>query len=467
MKKQIFVRDKSFYKLLLTLAIPIMLKNLIGTSVGMADNVMVAALGDNAVNGATTANLITNFLFTILMNISASVMVLSTQYWGKGDTDSIRTIVGIGLRFSMGLGLIAFVMSFFFPVFTLRLFTNDENAIQAGIGYLKIVSWTYLIYGVTDILIASQTSVENVKIGLVVSLTASLMNIVMNYCLIFGVSFGSFTLLPRLGVDGAAVATLISRITELTIIGIYVFFIDKKLKLTLPSLLKSNRLLTKDFLKYGLPIMAGGLVWAVNVSVQGAIIGKLGIPEAISASSVAGTVFNLITVVTFSVSGAASIIIGKAIGGGDFEKVKRYVITLEFIFLGFGLFTFAMLQLSQPLIPVIYKGLSPAALDMSRQFITVLSITGIGTSYQANSLSLLKAGGDTRFVFLNDTFWVFAVVLPSSYIAGYLLGAPAWLVFGLMKGDQIYKCAVAVIKVNRFKWIKNITRDQESLKAEG
>ncbi len=461
--QKLFVKDKAFYRLLLTLAVPIMLKNLITTSISLADNVMVASLGDSAVNGATTANLLTNFLFTVLMGISGSVSVLCTQYWGKRDLKSIKTLAGIGLRFSIGLGLIGFTMAFFFTEFSLKLFTNDAATIASGIGYMKIISWTYLLIGITDVLVACMNSVENVKIGLAVSTTAAVLNVILNYCLIFGVRFGTFVLFPKCGINGAAIATLISRIVELTILFVYVFIMDKKLRIRPHQLLAYSGVLTRDFLKYGLPIMGGGMIWALNVSVQGTIIGKLGVPEAISASSVAGTLFNLVTVITFSVSAAAGIIIGKTIGQGDKEKVKQYVITLEVLFLLLGLLTGALLLCTLLVIPVVYKGLSDAALAMSRQFVLVLAVTGIGTSYQANSLSLLKAGGDTRFVFLNDTFWVVCVVLPSAALAGYVFHAPAWLVFALMKGDQIYKCAVAVVKVNRFKWIKNITRDNTEI----
>lgn len=458
--QKLFVKDRSFYRLLVTLALPIVLKNLITTSISLADNVMVASLGDAAVNGAATANLLTNFLFTVLMGISGSVSVLCTQYWGKKDLKSIKTIAGIGLRFSFGLGLIGFCMAFFLTEFSLGIFTNDADAIASGMPYLKILSWTYLLIGLSDVLVAAMNSVENVKIGLAVSTTAAVLNVLLNYCLIFGVRFGSVTIFPRCGVSGAAIATLISRIVEFGILCVYVFGLDRKLRTRPQQLFARSRILNRDFLKYGLPVIGGGLVWAINVSAQGAIIGKLGVPEAISAASVAGTLFNLVTVITFSVSAAAAIIIGKTIGQGDREKVKRYVITLEIIFLLLGFFTSALLLLSLTVIPMVYRGLSTAALAMSRQFVLVLSVTVIGGSYQANSLSLLKAGGDTRFVFLNDTFWVAVVVLPSSILAGYVFGAPPWLVFALMKGDQIYKCFVAVVKVNRFRWIRNITREK-------
>ena len=135
---KVFVRDREFYKLLLALGLPIVLKNLIVNSVGMADNLMVAALGEAATNGAQMANQLTNFLFTITMNVSAAVTVLATQYWGRRETRSIKTLAGIGLKFSMALGVAAFILGFFFPDFTLGLFTNDAQAIEAGRGGLAL-----------------------------------------------------------------------------------------------------------------------------------------------------------------------------------------------------------------------------------------------------------------------------------------------------------------------------------------
>ena len=214
-----------------------------------------------------------------------------------------------------------------------------------------------------------------------------------------------------------------------------------------------------------MPVIGGGVVWAVNVSVQGAIIGKLGVSTAITAYSVANTFFSVITVAVFGLSAASSIVIGKAVGAGDVEKVKQYAKTLQLIFLGLGVITGGILFACRWLLPVVYPKYSPEALDMSRQFLIVLAVTTIGTSYQACSLTgIVRAGGDTAFVFMNDSIWV-PVVLFTAYLAGYVFGAPPWLVFALLKGDQIYKCFVAIFKVNRFKWIRNITRTEAPQQA--
>ena len=164
-------------------------------------------------------------------------------------------------------------------------------------------------------------------------------------------------------------------------------------------------------------------------------------------------------------SAASSIVIGKAVGAGDVEKVKQYAKTLQLIFLGLGVITGGILFACRWLLPVVYPKYSPEALDMSRQFLIVLAVTTIGTSYQACSLTgIVRAGGDTAFVFMNDSIWV-PVVLFTAYLAGYAFGAPPWLVFALLKGDQIYKCFVAIFKVNRFKWIRNITRTEAPQQA--
>lgn len=138
--------------------------------------------------------------------------------------------------------------------------------------------------------------------------------------------------------------------------------------------------------------------------------------------------------------------------------MKEYARTVQILFLGMGLITGAFIALIKNPFISLYTDISPEAVSYARQFITVLSVTMIGTCYQAAGLfGLVKSGGDISFVFRNDTIFVFAVVLPSAIVSAYL-GAPAWVVYACLKCDQILKCFVAVVKINRFNWMKDLTR---------
>ena len=448
----LMTRDRSFYRSLFMLSIPIALQNLVTFSVNLADSVMVGALGDSAVSGMYMGNQIQTLLQVFSGGIEGAILILAAQYWGKGDTASIRKIAAIGIRFSIAFAALLTAICAIFPEEVISLFTHDSGTISTGAGYLGIVCFSYVFFCLTQSLIAAMRSVETARIGLVVSLCSLIVNVILNYAMIYG-HFG----FPAMGVRGAAIATLIARMVESAIMLAYVYRCDRKLSFRPSDLLASDRVLLRDFIRYGLPIIAGQLVWAANMLAGSAIMGRQTDPGVVVAMSIANTVNNLAYVVMNGMSGAVGIITGKTIGGGHEERMKEYARTVQVIFLLLGLVTGASVFLIRRPFISLYAVSTEAAVQAAR-FITVLSVTIIGTCYQAASLfGLVKSGGDISFVFRNDFIFVFLVVLPSAVIAT-AMHAPAWIVFACLKCDQILKCFVAVVKVNSFNWMKNLTR---------
>lgn len=456
---KLLTKDKSFYKSLVALAIPVALQNLITFAVNFADNLMVGSLGDNAVSGVYMGNQIQTFLQIFSAGIEGAILILSAQYWGKKDNASIKKIVSIGFHFSVVISLVITAVCFMFPGLVISVFTNDAQVISSGAEYLKTVCLSYIFFCTSQLLIAAMRSVETARIGMYVSLVSLVTNVGLNYVLIFG-KLG----FPEMGIRGAALATLISRIIETAVMIFYVFAVDKRLKLKITDMFRSDRLLRHDFVKYGAPVVAGQIVWSINLMANSAILGRFS-SGVITAASVANTMNSLAYVTMNGMSSAVGIITGKTVGAGETEKMKEYARTVQVIFLGLGLVTGgAVALLKMPFIG-LYRGITPEASEFSRQFISVLSVTIIGTCYQAACLfGLVKSGGDVGFVFKNDMIFIFLIVLPSAIIASYL-GAPAWLVFALLKSDQILKCFVAVVKINSFNWMKNLTRNASD-KAE-
>ncbi len=454
---KIITKDKSFYKSLIALAVPAALQNLITFAVGFADNLMVGALGDVAVSGVYMGGQIQTFLQIFSAGIEGTVLILSAQYWGKGDRGSIKKIVSVGLRFSLIFGAVITVLCFVFPKFIISLFAKETAVIEAGADYLKIVCLSYIFFCITQTLIAAMRSVEVVKIGTVVSFMSLVINVVLNYILIFGIN----GVVSPLGVKGAAIATLVSRIAETAVTTVYVFVSDKRLELKPFELLTCDRAFLKDFVKYGAPTIAGQLVWSVNMMANSAILGRFS-SGVITAASVANTMHSLAYVGMNGMSAAVGIITGKTVGAGETEKMKEYAKTVQVLFFSLGLIMCGVITLLKTPFIGLYTGITPEAAEYSRQFITVLSVTMIGTCYQAAGLfGLVKSGGDVGFVFKNDTIFVFLVVLPSAIIASHL-GAPAWVVFACLKCDQILKCFVAAVKINKFNWMKNLTKTGEA-----
>lgn len=447
----IITRDNSFYSSLVRLSVPIALQNLITFCVGLADNLMIGSLGDSAVSGVYMGNQIQTLMQVFSGGIEGAILVLAAQYWGRGDKESIKKIVSIGIKFSIAFGLVVSIICAVFPSWVISLFSPDSTVIDCGREYLEVLCHSFVFFTITQALIASMRSVENAGIGMAVSLVTLVVDVTLNYLLIFG-KFG----FPELGIRGAAIATLTARICECFIMIIYSFIIDKKLKLRFRDMLSFDRTLFKDFVKYGSPIIAGQLVWAGNMMANSVIIGHMG--KAVTAAvSVSNTLNNLAYVTMNGMAGAVGIITGKTVGAGKKEKMIEYAKTVQVLFLILGVITGAVLFLIKNKFISFYN-ISDEAVGYSQQFITVLSFTIVGTCYQCACLfGLVKSGGDIGFVFKNDLIFVTLVVIPSALIS-VKLGAAPWVTFLCLKSDQILKCFVAAVKINRFNWMKNLTR---------
>ena len=449
---RVFTRDRSFYRTLIALAIPISLQNLITFAVGFADNLMIGRLGDNAISGVYVGGQVQTVVQMFIGGVEGAILILAAQYWGKKDTESIRRVVSIGVKLAAAVGAVFSLVTVLFPGLIIGLFTKEAGVIAEGTVYLQIVGFTYLFFSVSQVMIASMRSVETAKIGLYISIMALIVNVGLNYILIFG-KLG----FPAMGVKGAAIATLISRVLEMSVSVGYVFFVDKKLRLSVRDFLSTDRQLLRDFIKYSLPIIGGQVVWSVNMLANTKIMGVYS-AGVMAAVSITGMLHNLIYVWMNGLSSAVGVITGKTVGAGKYELMKEYARTVQMIFLLVGVLSGGLVLLFRDGFVSLYD-VTPEALSFSKQFINVISVTIIGTCYQAACLfGLVKSGGDISFVFKNDTIFVFLVVLPSAIICQWL-GAPAWVVFAALKCDQILKCFVAVVKINRFNWMKNLTRE--------
>jgi len=455
----LFVRDKSFYKTLITLAIPIALQNFLAFAVNFADNLMIGTLGEYVIAGVYMGNQIQTFLQFFVNGVSSALLILAAMYWGKRDIEPIRKMTAFCLRLITMVGVLLAVVSFLFPEMLLGLFTNDASVIAEAKKYLQIVCWSYIFFCISQLLMSAMRAVETVRIGLVISISTLVTNVSLNYILIFG-KLG----LPAMGIRGAAIATLISRICEAAIMCVYVFHMDQKLQFRVKHIfLHCSRLLAKDLVRYGAPVLGGQVVWAINSLAQSAIIGHMN-AEAIASVSVAGMLNSLLYMTVLGLSAALGIITGKTVGAGKIDLMKQYAKTAQVLFALIGWFCGLVMFLLRDAFLSLYT-LEPETIVVAKQFLTVLAVAMVGRCYQATCLAgLVKAGGDTSFVFKNDSIFVFLVVLPSALIAQNLFHAPAWVVYSCLMSDQILKCFVAVVKINSFNWIRDLTRKEEPAK---
>ena len=443
-----FVRDKSFYRTFFRLTCVIALQNVLVYAVNLADNVMIGAYSETSMSGVALVNQIQFMLQMLVNGAGEGLIVMASRYWGERNLTSIHKTVSIGMWMGIAFAVLMWALVFFFPMPVLRLLTPEEPVLAEAAVYLRIVCFSYVFFAVTRLLLASMRSVETVNVGFAVSLVALVVNVVLNYALIFG-KFGC----PEMGVAGAAWATLTARIVETVVTVIYVRFFDRKLRLRLRNFFHIDGALLRHYVRYGSPVILSSGVWGIGMAAQTAILGHMG-AASIAANSIATTAFNILTVVTYGSANASQVITAKTIGEQRVEDAKQYAKTFQILFLGIGIVTGTLIFFLRDLIVSMYK-ISGESAALSRDFLAVLSVTVVGTSYQMSCLcGIVRGGGDTRFVLYNDMIFMWGIVLPLTALAAFVLHWPPVAVFACLKSDQITKCAVAVVKVNRYRWIK-------------
>lgn len=438
-------------------------QNIIVYGVNLLDNIMIGQLGEAAelaISGVFIVNQIQFLLQMIVGGISDGTVVICSRFWGEGNIRDIKKAASTAMRVGLLISGIMLAAVLLFPDQVLGIFTDKPYVIEEAKKYLVIVSFTYIFFTATQVLLGVLRSVECAFIGFINSCAALVINLALNYILIFG-HFGA----PALGIRGAAIATLISRIAEFLIVVAYLAFFDKKLGLKFRDFLKTDRDITKKFLKVSMPVVLSGASWGIAMGLQTAILGRL-TDSVITANSISSTIFQIVTVVVYGSASAASVMIGKTIGesaldnGGDAEllksELKHRAKYLQILFLLLGLGTSLVLFLCKDFIIGCYD-ITPQTAEFADQFISILCVTVIGTSYQMSCLTgIVRGGGDTKFVLFNDIIFMWCIVLPCSYAAAFVFELSPAVIFICLKADQILKCAVAVVKVNRFRWMKKI-----------
>jgi len=447
----LLTRDKGFYKNFFSLCSILILNNVIILGVNLADNIMLGNFNEAALSGATACNQLQFIFQQLITGIGGSVVMMGSQHWGQKNTDTIKRLANVALICGLTLGGVMFLLATLMPRQLLMIFTGSEEFIAEGVRYLRIIKYTYPVFALTNILLPTLRAVESVRIGFVVSVFTLITNISLNYVLIFG-KLG----FPAMGAEGAAIATLISRVIELVVVIVYVALIDKKLAWKWHDLGHVERPLFKTFLVTCLPLIVCDGLFGVSTALQTVILGHMQ-DAAIAANAVSSTLFQLLKVASIGCAGAAAVIIGRTIGEGRIEKTKEYAKTMQLIFLGIGLLTGITLFLLRTPIIAAYK-ISDEAKKLANGFLLVLSVTSIGTAYQMpTNTGIVRGGGDAKYVLRMDLISIWGIVLPLSFLAAFVFHWHPVAVIACLNADQIFKSLPAVIKCNRFRWIRRLT----------
>lgn len=448
---------KNFYKQVCLLIIPMALQNLINVGVQAADVFMLGRVGEKVLSGASLAGQIQFIMTLILFGTTSGATVLTAQYWGKKDTRTIEKILGMGMLIGIG-GALAFALAAeLIPETLLRIYTNDPEVIAEGAKYLRIVALSYVIMAATQVYLYIMRSIERVVIATVVYGASLIVNIIVNAVLIFGLMG-----FPKMGIEGAAIGTLISRILGLMIVIWYAKFRNKVVRFHLSDMWNIDKVLLKDFLFYATPVILNELVWGMGSSANTAVIGHLG-SAAVAANSVVQVVRELSTVVVFGVSNATAIYLGKTIGERQYELAKAYGRRFAVLSVITGFIAAGIILVSAPAVSR-FMTLSPEAKSYLMFMFFVMSYFALCQAINTTLVvGVFRSGGDTRFGLRLDatTMWCCSILLGA--IAAFVFRASVPVVYALLMSDEVIKVPITVKRFLGYKWIKNLTREQEEL----
>lgn len=445
----------SFVTVLWKLMLPIVLQNLLSAVVSTVDVLMLTHVSQAALSAFSLAGQVTFVLTLFYFGLSTGASVLAAQYWGKSDTETISRVQGLALRYSCVISLLFFLAALLMPERLMGIFTTDEKLIAYGAGYLRFVSVSYLMMGISQMLLAVMKSMEQTKISAQISAACLLGNIVLNAVSIYVL----FPDDPYESLCGVALATSLARVIEVKLCQIALKK-GKGSKTDLRDVLHTDSQLRKSFVKCTLPVQANYLIWGCATTAIAAILGHIS-TDVVAANSMASTLRNLVIVGCGGFGTAGSILIGKLLGQSDFGSArwvgKRIFSGSLLLGAASGLILLMLYFPCRMLVP-----LEEDAAALFKGMLLVSAINCVGKSFNSSLVGgVFCAGGDTRFGLVCDAVSMWCVILPLGYLFAIVWRWPPLAVYAVMCMDEFVKLPFVALRFRQYKWIRNLTGKPE------
>ena len=456
---KISIDNRQFYNRLIQLAAPIAFQSLMLASVAAGDALMLGRIAQEEMTAVSLATQIQFVQNIFLMAITAAGAILGAQYWGKGDKATMQRLFNLMLRSAGVLSLLFCAACEFVPEWLMRAFAHDRILIEIGSAYLRIAGWSYLITGVSQCHLAMMKVTDRVRPSAWISSGAVVLNILLNAVFIFGL-LGA----PRMQARGAALATTLSRVAELLMcLGLSAGrdFIRPAWK----KLLRREGQLSDDFRKQCLPLMGGSLFWGVGFTSYTAIMGHMGV-DAAAANSVAAVVRDLVCCACNGIGSAAGIMVGNELGAGELERGKAYGIKLKNLSYGIGFASTALVLAVTPLIVRVVI-LTETARGYLTGMMVIMAVYMIGRCVNTVTINgVLDGGGDTLFDMYSLAVCMWGIAIPLAALGAFVFHWPVLLVYSCTCLDEVGKIPWVMIRFRKYKWVQNLTRNQNELNID-
>ena len=447
--KNIF-EDKKFIKKIVAIAIPIAIQALLNTTLNLVDNLMIGSLGESSIAAVGLANKVF-FVFTLLLfGVVSGSSILTAQYWGKKDIKNIRKVLGASLIIGLSAAILFMLAGVFIPKVVMRIFTPSEGTIAIGASYLVVVALSYPLTAITNCYISVLRATNKVNAPVFISLVAILVNVVLNYTFIFG-NFGA----PKLGVQGAAIATVIARLVEC----LYILTVAYVSKGAAAAKIKELITFNKDFIKKYLvtvsPVIANEFMWGLGVTMYSLVYGRMG-DEAVASITITQNVEQICIVIFQGLSAATAVILGNELGGNKLKDAEKHAKSFFVIQLILTIIMGAIcILIRNPLIN-LFSVDSTVANDITKCLTVFVCYLPFRMFNLVNIVGVLRSGGDTKASLLLDLTGVWLVGIPFAFLGGIVLGLPIYYVYAMITIEEVYKFVLGFKRYKQKKWLKNI-----------
>jgi len=445
--------DKAVYKKLSGIVAPIAFQYLMASLVTASDAFMLGFLNQDSLSAASLAGQVA-FVFSLFYGAFVfGLTVLAAQYWGKGDKRTTEKVLAITMRYSLLVGLVFTLGSALFPKQIMMIFTSDSTLISGGVKYLRMVSLSFLLTGFTQIYFGMMKVCDRAKLSTLIGSLCVVLNIILNSFLIFGIG-----IFPKMGIEGAALATVLSKVFE--VIMVIIAVARKRcppLHIGLMFRL-GNKELHKDYWKYTVPLLINQLGWGGGVTMYSVIMGHLG-SDAVAANSIASIVRSMIASLCWGIAAGVGIILGGMLGRNELDEAKKAGGSFVRFSILIGVVSGVVILALTPLV-LYFIQLAPQAQYYLKYMMFMAAYYIIGNSLNSTIIAgIFPSGGDTRFGMWCDVITLWCVVVPLGLIGAFLLKLPVLAVAFILTLDEFVKIPAVYRHYMKFKWVKNITKE--------
>lgn len=447
-----FWKDKIFLKSMIAIVIPIALQNLITSSLNMVDTLMISSVGQSSIAAVGLANQVFFFFTLINFGINSGASIFISQYWGKRDVMNIRRVLGLSLTLSTITGIIFTIAAFFFPENIMRILIPEAEVIRLGSQYLRIISLSYIITAIGFAYGIALRSTGRAKLPMKVSGISFIINTVFNYLLIFG-KFG----FPALGVRGAAIATVMARVVELSLLLYAVYHDIGPLKAKFNELVDWNKAFVMKYINLVTPVILNEGFWALGQVLYSIAYARIG-EEAAAAIQLTITIQNIFFVLIRGLSNACAVMIGNNIGKRNMEKAYDYAIYF-IVISGIGGLLLGLTMAATPdLILKLFRNLNPSLYATVRSLLIIMGLSFFIRSTAATIIvGVLRGGGDTKFSLYLEMGAVWLIGVPAAFIGSLVFKWPIEYVVILVMIEEFIKFGVGIPRVLSKKWMRELT----------